>query len=145
MNGVTLIELAADKCTTCSAVDMMWVGDFETDSTTITYNGGSSNGEYVYMRVHSLDGNGGDGTWYDVRIDVGTSVRTSSGGSSGGSSARRFLGWKPTRKFSGATSGSTSGTTSGTTFRESLWTPLRAPFRAQLRGPPQDGGFLGKI
>lgn len=77
----SVIDLPADECSTCSDDDMMWVGDYETDSVTIQYSAPSS-GEYVYARVHAHDGNGGDGTWYDMRVDVDTSGRTSSSGNS---------------------------------------------------------------
>jgi hypothetical protein len=76
----SVINLPADECSTCSDDDMMWVGDYETDSTTITYRNVASSGGYAYMRVHAADGTGGDGTWYDIRVDVDTSGRTGSSG-----------------------------------------------------------------
>ncbi len=85
----SVIDLPADECSTCSDDDKMWVGDYETDSQTISYSNVGSNGAYVYMRVHSHDGNYGDGTVYDVRVDVDTSDRSSSsnsGSSNSGSS-----------------------------------------------------------
>ena len=76
----SVIDLPADECSTCSDDDMMWVGDYETDSMGISYYNVASSGDYVYARVHAHDGNGGDGTWYDIRVDVDTSGRTSSSG-----------------------------------------------------------------
>ena len=76
----SIINLPADECSTCSDDDKMWVGDYETDSTTIIYRNVASSGAYVYMRVHADDDTGGDGTWYDIRVDVDTSGRTGSSG-----------------------------------------------------------------
>lgn len=77
----SVIDLPADECSTCSDDDMMWVGDYETDSQIITYQNMGSDGGYVYMRVHSHDGSYGDGTVYDVRVYVDSSDRSSSSNS----------------------------------------------------------------
>lgn len=65
-----------------SRTDFMWIGDYETDSRTISWSGGSCSGYWTYMRLHAEDDLGGDGSVYDVRIDVDTSGRTCNNGGS---------------------------------------------------------------
>ena len=65
-----------------SRSDFMWIGDYETDSRTISWSGGSCSGYWTYMRLHAEDDIAGDGSIYDVRIDVDTSGRTCSNGDS---------------------------------------------------------------
>ena len=64
-----------------SRADYMWIKDFERDSRTIAWSGGSCNGYWTYMRVHAEDDMGGDGTTYDLIVDVDTSGRTCSSNS----------------------------------------------------------------
>lgn len=59
-----------------SRSDFMWIGDYETDSRTISWSGGSCSGYWTYMRLHAEDDVGGDGSIYDIRVDVDTSGRT---------------------------------------------------------------------
>ena len=73
----------ADDEDSDSRSDFMWIGHYERDSRTIPWSGGSCNGYWTYMRLHAEDDWDGDGSVYDVIIDVDTSGRTcSSGGSS---------------------------------------------------------------